>query len=178
MKRNKQQGFTLIELVVVIIILGILAAVALPRFVNLQEQARYAKLQGAVAAVRAASSLYHATCLTQAGTTSGVACPADTSTSISINMEGTSVTGVAQYPTANSDGILAAAGVAGGAAVGTGVDYVVSGGGTAAGDTLTITVPGATDSTKCQFTYKAATITSNVVVAPVVTLPSTTSPCI
>lgn len=174
MKRNEQQGFTLIELVVVIIILGILAAVALPRFVNLQEQARYAKLQGAVAAVRAASSLYHATCLTQAGTTSGVACPADTSTPISINMEGTSVTGVAQYPTADSAGILAAAGVAGGASVGTGVDYLIS----STADTLTIAVPGATDSTKCKFTYKAATIANNVVVAPVVTLPTDTSPCI
>ena len=52
---NKQQrGFTLIELVVVIVILGILAATALPRFVNLQTEARVSSVNGFAGGLRAA----------------------------------------------------------------------------------------------------------------------------
>ncbi|MGL4893853.1 MAG: type II secretion system protein, partial [Shewanella sp.] len=43
---KKQQGFTLIELVVVIIILGILAVTAAPKFINLQGDARVSALNG------------------------------------------------------------------------------------------------------------------------------------
>ena len=39
---NKQQGFTLIELVIVIIVLGIIAAFAVPKFINLSSDARLA----------------------------------------------------------------------------------------------------------------------------------------
>ncbi|ACJ27327.1 MSHA pilin protein MshA [Shewanella piezotolerans WP3] len=49
---NKQNGFTLIELVVVIIILGILAVTAAPKFINLQGDARVSTLQGMKAAIQ------------------------------------------------------------------------------------------------------------------------------
>lgn len=42
----KNKGFTLIELVIVIIVLGILAAVAIPRFINIQQDARIAAIKG------------------------------------------------------------------------------------------------------------------------------------
>jgi MSHA pilin protein MshA len=57
---NKQTGFTLIELVVVIVILGILAATALPKFVNLSGDARNAVMEGASGAMRAANALIYA----------------------------------------------------------------------------------------------------------------------
>jgi prepilin-type N-terminal cleavage/methylation domain-containing protein len=65
MMRRAQTGFTLIELIVVIVILGILAAVALPRFVDISGEAKTAARAGVVGGLNSAIAIAHAKWLAQ-----------------------------------------------------------------------------------------------------------------
>jgi MSHA pilin protein MshA len=92
------RGFTLIELVVVITILAILAAVAIPKFAALQTDARIAKMNGALGSIKAGAVLARSVQLTQQ-------LPPNTA----VAMEGVTINMVNGYPAASS--IAAAAGV-------------------------------------------------------------------
>lgn len=164
--RQKSTGFTLIELIVVIAIVGILAAVAMPRFINAQTDARIAKAQALLGSIRSAAALAHARCeldlsrgLTAAGTC-GNAAP-------QVNMEGANITIVNRYPTANAAGIVAAAGIN---AATDGV--TVSGGGTGANVTLNLDIQGGT-SPNCRVSYTSANLVGGNIVAPVTATPVT-----
>jgi MSHA pilin protein MshA len=88
-RKIEQSGFTLIELVVVITILGILAAFAVPRFASLEGQARLAATQALAGSVRSGASLAHALWLAQGD-------PSSTT----VTMEGNAITIANGYPNA------------------------------------------------------------------------------
>ncbi|MCG9640664.1 prepilin-type N-terminal cleavage/methylation domain-containing protein [Vibrio sp. Isolate34] len=93
---KRQGGFTLIELVVVIVILGILAVTAAPRFLNLQDDAKESALQGLAGAMNGASGIVFGK----------AAIEGDETSSTPVTVEG--VQTIWGYPTATSAGIAAA----------------------------------------------------------------------
>ena len=152
-RTRKQHGFTLVELVVVIAVLGILAAVALPRFTDLRSSAYVSKAQAVLGTVRAASAITKA---------SAMAANKDCASASgeSISAEGTSIGLVYCYPSLSS--IAQAANLSDSS---DGISYDSS--------TGVITIVGATKVTataKCQVTYAAPTGTN---LAPTIAVDTT-----
>lgn len=160
--QRAQGGFTLIELIVVIVILGILAATALPKFSDLSGDARAASLNAAAGAVKSATAMVHGQTLINGNSTTQAS---------TVTLEGSSITTTYGYPAADAT-LATAAGLST-------TDYNLFVGPVAATSTTPAAVanqvavqPKNSTNPACFFTYTAATQSGTTITAPAI---STTS---
>lgn len=142
--QRQQQGFTLIELVIVIVILGILSAFALPRFVDLGGDAREATVEGVAGAMRSANSITRSACLAADTATCD-----ETAATATIDLEGTEIDLVYGYPAATEAGIGEAAQIS------VGNDLTISSDDTVTPPTLTVASDSAPGACEIVFTEAA-----------------------
>jgi MSHA pilin protein MshA len=169
-KVQAQGGFTLIELIVVIVILGILAATALPKFANLSGDARAASLNAAKGAIASSAAIVHGKILVNPGAV----------TSNTLVVEGNNVKVSNGYPDGTASGALLAAGID------TTKDYTMLT--SASSGTKPATIPtngfalvpaGAANPDKCYLTYGPATkdATSGAITPPAIVLAAAAADC-
>jgi MSHA pilin protein MshA len=158
------QGFTLIELIIVITIIAILAAVALPRLIDAQRDARIAKANAIYGSIRSASALARARCELDLAAVAATLPAANCQAAIPrVNMDGLAIEIVNRYPAATAAGIDAAA------------DLNLTADGltaSACGSARCFDIAGGT-APNCRISYEPATLVGTLITAPVISVVTT-----